>query len=772
MKKTIFGMLIVLGALAYGAVKMYVIDPKTVSTTEEILELYYQSRDSLPPLPSPVNYQDVMDQLTEEQFDFIASPSWAYIHNGGTYYLSDDSKYAKEWNLPMTLLAYEDLASGKVALAGISIETEKLQSLAIVDAPEFSKFDEKTSVEGYLMAELWPRRIIWTATLKSESDAWNDLTIAESLSREPVAPMMMSMSMPASPTNLVLAINSTNTNSVVDIEIGYPDTFTNRVEVFATTNLVVGEWEIVSSPITTTGSSTVVWIDTQASFQSRFYRAGNADLDADLDGIVDAREMILYGTNPYLSDSDEDGVDDGDELGCETDPTDPLHYCVTLQGTVTNSTEHTEPVYAMAALVNLPAPPNWFYLSGNWMEMTGLQQVSISNGTFVIDHLVVDQRASNDVWYLVVGVYQDITTNEVLDYFEPMHFVMASVTNHAMDYDLNIYPSYADKDHDDLLDLWEYQNGLSGTNRGDAYADLDGDWIDSFWEYRLELDPNIYNTNNYAFADAAHAVDSRIAGKDPADAIHIFNTNCYDSGIFVRNTNCWAADLDLTCISPWNDYTPGQWDERHHAGTLISPRHAIFAEHFHIPAGNTLRFVDATNGIYDATIASVHHVVTNNADLTVAVLDSDVPTNRISFAKILPANFTNYLGHIDLHVPSLCLDQEEKALIHDLGENRLRYPTIVGTGSYFSFPSYGDRKNYYDVTEAGTGLIAGDSGNPAFIILNDEPVLITVWTVGSSGIGTAITRFKDEINAVMNATGYSLSEIDLSDYDEIPLPLR
>ena len=108
-----------LGALAYGAVKAYVIDPKTVVSAEDILERYYQTRTSLPPLPSPLNYGDVMGQLADGRVDFMAHPNWAYTHDSGTCYLAENSKLAKKLRLPATLLAYEDLASGKVVPATI-----------------------------------------------------------------------------------------------------------------------------------------------------------------------------------------------------------------------------------------------------------------------------------------------------------------------------------------------------------------------------------------------------------------------------------------------------------------------------------------------------------------------------------------------------------------------------------------------------------------------------------------------------------------------------
>ena len=494
-------------------------------------------------------------------------------------------------------------------------------------------------------------------------------------------------------------------------------------------------------------------------------------IDLDGDGLSDSGEPFYIetlnitnhdsGISFVLHDADKDGVGDGDEVNCGTDPNHKDHYCVSLQGTVTNLFGLSGATYASAVLMNQTIPPWPYEIELGNLEKTVLEQVSITNGDFLIDHLIIDQRGSNEVWNLWLEVYQDMTSNGVFDVFEPITYVRVAVTNHTMEYEVQLDVNPYDADGDLIPDGWEYANGLSFTNNIDAFADPDGDWIDNLWEYRLHLDPYTYNTNNYAFADAMQAVDSRIEGLNPSNAIHIFSEDYWVTTNLTRNPNCWAGDIDLTCCSPWNSYNANK-----RAGTLISPRHAIFVNHlpppntFFIPEGYDLRFVDATNGGYTATIESIHHLdYTAGADLTVAVLTEDVPTNRFSFAKILPEYYTNYLGHAVIHVPGLCLDQEEKALVHDL-----KYP------SRYTMPIYGDRINYSDEPD---GLISGDSGNPGFIILNNELVITTLWRTGGGGGGTSVTSVKEEINAIMNTNGnYSLTEIDLSGYIEIPENLR
>jgi len=68
----------------------------------------------------------------------------------------------------------------------------------------------------------------------------------------------------------------------------------------------------------------VVWEDIQTNLGFRAYRVGNADLQSDLDGLADAREIILHGTNPQSGDSDGDGLVDGFEVEYGFPATDPL----------------------------------------------------------------------------------------------------------------------------------------------------------------------------------------------------------------------------------------------------------------------------------------------------------------------------------------------------------------------------------------------------------------------------------------------------------------
>ena len=80
----------------------------------------------------------------------------------------------------------------------------------------------------------------------------------------------------------------------------------------------------------------------------------------------------------------------------------------------------------------------------------------------------------------------------------------------------------------------------------------------------------------------------------------MYNTKDHNHQHYVRNPECWASDLDLTCISPWNSQLRNR-----KAGTLISPRHAVWARHYNIRVNSTLRFV-STDGYVSSPILLQH----------------------------------------------------------------------------------------------------------------------------------------------------------------------
>lgn len=260
--------------------------------------------------------------------------------------------------------------------------------------------------------------------------------------------------------------------------------------------------------------------------------------------------------------------------------------------------------------------------------------------------------------------------------------------------------------------------------------------------------------------DSTSAIDLRIVNKSATTSKNIFITQNHTISSYTRNINCWAYDLDLTCISPWNSST-GWPGGNTGAGTLITPRHIIFAAHFELPVGCNIRFITNNNIIIQRRIIAKKTHPSYSPyypDLTIAILDSDVSSD-IKFCKVLPNDWNSYLPTNIDEIPLLVLDQEEKALIADgwFLNNEL---------VQLKKPSNTKRLEFYE------NLIVGDSGNPCFIVINNELVILTVWTFGNAGAGTNIVQQKAVLNQMIKDldtsvgvnTGYVLTEANLSNF--------
>jgi hypothetical protein len=242
--------------------------------------------------------------------------------------------------------------------------------------------------------------------------------------------------------------------------------------------------------------------------------------------------------------------------------------------------------------------------------------------------------------------------------------------------------------------------------------------------------------------------------------MRLFTSQDHATPAYTRNTDCWAAVhvQALTAISPWNSDASFQ-----KAGILVSPRHVVFATHYHPADGSTIRFVQADNTVVTRTLTGVVDLTVTDTyfpDITIAKLDSDVPAG-ISFAKVLPAGFEAKLP-ADIQperIPCAATDQEEKLIVVDVST----LPSDNDVTSYCAMqvPVSALRLNFNE------GLVGGDSGNPAFWFIGSDLVLLTMWTgAQNGGYGTSVAAFRSEVNAAMTTLGggYQLTSVDLSSY--------
>lgn len=290
---------------------------------------------------------------------------------------------------------------------------------------------------------------------------------------------------------------------------------------------------------------------------------------------------------------------------------------------------------------------------------------------------------------------------------------------------------------------------------------------------------------------------NRLIGKNASTDRFVYSSqNPYggvgDAGIWVRNPNCWLNGVtNISCFSPAQRSGANWWQR---GGTLVTRKHVLFAKHFVtsiLPNGGTpLIFVDENNNAIRRNIIQYGN---DNTDIAIALLDSEVPSN-IKIAKVLPTNFQDYIDTSATSTPvngltsfgnspwlySVGLDQEEKAIVklwsggnlygvgttpdtfwfhmaiaNDIDINASYYPAINP-----------DPKQFSGFSET---IVVGDSGNPYFLIIDNELVVLTTWWTVNAG--PFITSLYNQVNSIIESLspgeGYSLTPVDLqSVYDK------
>ena len=251
-------------------------------------------------------------------------------------------------------------------------------------------------------------------------------------------------------------------------------------------------------------------------------------------------------------------------------------------------------------------------------------------------------------------------------------------------------------------------------------------------------------SSNFYRRILSQGIDSPIAGLTANNSTKlIFSTQTPNGGVspvYVRSTTCWAKNIDLSPLSPWNSNGGTQ-----QAGTLISPRHIVFANHFIIPNTATLIFVDMNNNSYTRTLSNSLQV--GSTDIQIGLLNSDLPSN-ISFCKVASFDLAS-ITDSNNKVAALYTDQEEKALV----------------GDFYNSSSLANLNSPLDSQRASfrETLIIGDSGNPIGFVYNNK--LILLFTFYQITNGPSLPYYINEINSVMTTLGggYTLSIFNKED---------
>ena len=203
-------------------------------------------------------------------------------------------------------------------------------------------------------------------------------------------------------------------------------------------------------------------------------------------------------------------------------------------------------------------------------------------------------------------------------------------------------------------------------------------------------------------------------------------------------------------------------------GTLITRRHVLFANHVPYPARPfDIFFVNADSRTFQYKVVNLQQV--GGTDISIGTLDRDADAS-LNVYRVLPDNWTQYIanktesfntmGVIGTNqsfvLPVLYSGQDRKVATGDVVNVRLGTATV-------NVPSF-------EVARAfGEAVRVGDSGNPIFVQVGDELVLLGAWwrnatAPGEIGSFPWIIAYRGAVEAII---GQKLQVVDMSGLDRI-----
>ena len=278
----------------------------TVSTWNGLAKEYLAARERDCPLVVPTGFEDELTDIEQLQ----AQPDWYWTFDAGTFYFDAKSQIGKQLKKETQLVIYEDMINEELLILQ-EMSNGTFQEAIVYKAPAWPESADYS-------AELAKRRIVWNLTLKPKSLAAKELAQTEEI-------QLLSPDSGISVMRLMMFEDNDYTNHLwlsvrgpgqgyadgVEFSVHIPANFTNKLEIFACTNLMEQNWYLAATNLTTLGTDVVVWSDSEfTNFGNGFYTCANAEWDTDHDLIPDGREKFLYHTDIDKADTDDDGLPD------------------------------------------------------------------------------------------------------------------------------------------------------------------------------------------------------------------------------------------------------------------------------------------------------------------------------------------------------------------------------------------------------------------------------------------------------------------------------
>ena len=265
-------------------------------------------------------------------------------------------------------------------------------------------------------------------------------------------------------------------------------------------------------------------------------------------------------------------------------------------------------------------------------------------------------------------------------------------------------------------------------------------------------------------------VEDRAKQSDPKNGLNVYVNRPEEGDVkfLPRNKNLWVnkgTPLNFTGVAGWQSDIKGHMNSPYRGGvTLITPRHFVTAKHFFIPIGTTVKFFDSNGNAVERKVVDSVNLQEDN-DINIGILDRDVDSSIASYNLIDSNTLNDYLDR-DCSgygkIPVLVFNQ--------FGQIIARSITNIKGDIYHTKYSTGAISNF------SKDVVAGDSGQPGFLIINNKPVLLFVnhKSVNSSNIGDYI----DEVNQGIifldekynNPTNYRVNLLNVSNFKKANQP--
>jgi len=228
---------------------------------------------------------------------------------------------------------------------------------------------------------------------------------------------------------------------------------------------------------------------------------------------------------------------------------------------------------------------------------------------------------------------------------------------------------------------------------------------------------------------------------------------------WIRNAASWVRVFNWTGYSAGINGLGGVG-----GGTLITRRHVLFAHHVPYPARPfDIFFVNADSRTFQYKVVTVQQV--GDTDITIGTLDRDADVSLCVY-KVLPDNWADYakaktssfnaMGvtgtEVSTALPVLYANQDRKVSTADLINVRLGVADL-GIPAFEVARAFGDP------------IRVGDSGNPIFVPVGNELVLLGgFWKLGSGNVIASFPWIITYRGAIENVIGQKLQVVDLGRY--------